>query len=98
MKNKTNEANNYKCVLCETGEGDKHGLQCSEKTTYINPSEIEKWKIMSFIDSISKTKAYIKEQKESGEDLDSEYDMGYDSALDALREFVENYRDAYRKN
>ncbi len=29
MKNKINESNGYKCVLCETGEGDKHGLQCS---------------------------------------------------------------------
>ena len=25
MKNKTNESNKYECVLCETGEGDKHG-------------------------------------------------------------------------
>lgn len=30
MKNKTNEANGYYCVLCEKGEGDKHGLQCSK--------------------------------------------------------------------
>lgn len=30
MKNKINESNNYECVLCETGEGERHGLQCSE--------------------------------------------------------------------
>jgi hypothetical protein len=29
MKNKINEANKYECVLCETGETDKHGLMCS---------------------------------------------------------------------
>ncbi len=30
MKNKINESNNYKCVLCETGEGSTHGALCSE--------------------------------------------------------------------
>ncbi len=30
MNNKINESNDYKCVLCETGEGDRHGLLCSE--------------------------------------------------------------------
>lgn len=29
MKNKTNEANKYECVLCETGEGSIHGGLCS---------------------------------------------------------------------
>lgn len=37
MKNKINEANKYECVLCETGEGDKHGLQCSKN----KPTKIE---------------------------------------------------------
>jgi hypothetical protein len=30
MKNKQNEANNYNCVLCETGETETHGSLCSK--------------------------------------------------------------------
>jgi hypothetical protein len=39
MKNKQNESNNYKCVLCETGEGSQHGALCSCKFMTIKSSE-----------------------------------------------------------
>ena len=41
MKNKINESNDYKCVLCETGEGDKHGLQCSENNKPLTDEELK---------------------------------------------------------
>ena len=41
MKNKINEANKYECVLCETGEGDRHGLQCSEIKKIYTAEELE---------------------------------------------------------
>lgn len=41
MKNKINEANKYECVLCETGEGDKHGSQCSEIKKIYTSEELE---------------------------------------------------------
>ncbi len=41
IMNKINESNNYKCVLCETGEGDKHGLQCSEIKKFYTNEELE---------------------------------------------------------
>ncbi len=42
MKNKTNEANDYKCVLCETGEGERHGSECSENPENKTLTEEEK--------------------------------------------------------
>ena len=30
MKNKQNEVNGYHCTKCETGEGERHGSECSE--------------------------------------------------------------------
>jgi hypothetical protein len=41
MKNKENEANGYECVLCETVEGDKHGLQCSENKKIYTDEELK---------------------------------------------------------
>ncbi len=70
MKNKTNEANKYECVLCETGE------------------TIRKVDLLEYIRKTSKTKAYVKEQKSIGEDPDSQWDSGYDSALDSIRGFI----------
>ena len=42
MNNKQNEANGYKCVLCETGEGKRHGLGCSLNED--NPHLTEEYK------------------------------------------------------
>ena len=41
MKNKQNEANGYECVLCETGEGDKHGLECSKVKNYYYDEDLK---------------------------------------------------------
>jgi len=65
MKNKINEANNYECVLCETGEGDRHGLQCSKnKPDYKKAYEC----LMECWDSFDDTQKAIldKELKECG--------------------------------
>ena len=39
MKNKTNEANNYGCVLCEDNVGDNHGALCSENENNLTEEE-----------------------------------------------------------
>ena len=58
MKNKINEANKYECVLCETGEGKTHGLECSEnKPTQkiLNIDfKIEAKREMEFLEAIEK--------------------------------------------
>ncbi len=86
MKNKTNEANKYECVLCETGEGNRHGGLCSKKITYLDNSVIRKSDLIKFIRDNGRTKQYIKEQKEEGRDGNSEWDRGYDAALELLKE------------
>ena len=82
------ETNGYKCVKCETGEGETHSSYCSKAKKYIDDSVIKRIDLLIYISETSKTKAYIKEQKEIGEDPDSEWDKGYDSALDSIREFI----------
>lgn len=49
MKNKTNEANNYECVLCETGEGKTHGALCSENKN--NLTEEDKRLLRTLLES-----------------------------------------------
>lgn len=41
MKNKQNEANGYECVKCETGETDRHGLQCSKNKKIYTEQEFK---------------------------------------------------------
>ena len=46
MKNKQNEANKYECVLCETGEGNRHGSLCSCNKSVLTEHEKELLKII----------------------------------------------------
>ena len=60
--------------------------------------DIPLWKIMSFIDKYKNGKEYKEDCKDSGEDNNSEWDRGFDSALDLLKEELKEIleRDPYK--
>ena len=56
------------------------------KKILLEGRDIPAWKISQFIKKHKNNKAYKKEQKDAGEDPNSEFDNGFDLCLDLLRD------------
>lgn len=54
--------------------------------TFLDDSDIPLWKIRAFIKKYENGKDYKEDCKDAGEDPNSQFDQGFDHALDLLEE------------
>ncbi len=58
----------------------------TKKITILDERTIPLWKIKAFIKKYENGKAYKEDCKDAGENPNSEYDNGFDSALELLKD------------